>query len=366
MYSYTKNPIPAGQRFLAILFAFLATLAITPSVFLYPVARTLFNAETYQFALQEQGVYDQIPVIMAQSLIQGTGLATNTTVGSEVLPYFTEDDIRRMMETLIPPEWIESQVTGIMQQMEAFWEYNQDTPTLVIDFLPLKQRLAGEEGRAIAESLLRSLPRCSIDDLADLTQIIQDASNGALPLCMPNEALIPLTTPVLQTLLISTMNAFPDTVDIWALIPTEKSDSGAAGIGQVLNDLMQNARSVRSIFLVLPWVALVLLLLTGLVLLPHYGTSLRWVGGTIIVSSLAALLVVGFLFVAVNQLLLNWLSVSMSSLPGGLGTMLIAVLQQIGNELVLWSGLAGLAAFLIGLVIFIAGRFLQPKTAAIA
>jgi len=213
---------------------------------------------------------------------------------------------------------------------------------------------------------LRSLPRCSIDDLAELTQIIQDVSNGALPLCMPNEALIPLTTPVLQTLLISTMNAFPARVDIWGMIPTQPAENGAAGIGQVLNDMMQKARSARSIFLVLPWIALVLLLLTGLVLLPHFGSSIRWVGGTIIVSSLAALLVVGFLFIAVNQLLMIWLSVSMSSLPGGLGTMLIAVMQQIGNELVLWSGLAGLAAFLIGLVLFIVGRFLQPKTAAIA
>lgn len=366
MYSYSKNPIPAGQRFLAIIFAFLATLAITPSIFLYPVARTLFTAETYQYALQEQGVYDQIPVILAQSLIQGTGLATNTTVGSQVLPHFTEDDIRRMMETLIPPEWIETQVNGVMQQMESYWEYNQQTPALVIEFLSLKQRLAGEEGRAVAESLLRSLPSCSINDLADLTQVIQDVSSGTLPLCLPNEALIPLTTPILQSLLISTMNAFPDRVDLWGMIPIGTTQTGSASIGQMLNDWMQTARSVRSIFLVLPWVALVLLLLTGLVLLPHFGSSLRWVGGTIIVSALAALLVVGFLFIAVNQLLMIWLSVSLSSLPGGVGTMLIAVFQQIGNELVMWSGLAGLAAFLIGLVFFILGRFLQPKTPAIA
>ncbi|HWQ47331.1 MAG TPA: hypothetical protein VN376_10705 [Longilinea sp.] len=366
MYSYTRNPIPVGQRILAFVFAFLATLAITPSIFLYPVARTLFHAETYQYALQQQGVYDQIPVILAQSLIQGTGLAENTTVGSEVLPFFTEDDIRRMMEALIPPEWIETQVSSTMQQMESFWEYNQDVPTVMIDFLPLKQRMQGVEGRAIAEDLLRSLPQCSVEDLMALTGIINDGSGGTLPLCMPNEVLIPLTAPLLQSLLISTMNAFPDRVDLWSLIPAEDPSTGSPAIGQLFNQWMVTARSARSILLVLPWIALVLILLTGLALLPHFGTSMRWVGGTIIVSSLAALLVVGFLFIAVNQLLLLSLSVSLSTLPGGLGTMLIAVMQQIGNELVMWSGLAGLAAFLVGLVIFIIGRFLQPKTPVIA
>ena len=93
--------------FLAILF--IGTTALTLA--LYNVERSAFDTQLYIQAMDEENIYQRLPELTAQSLAVAAQRAGNNSLLS-IFQNLSEDDWRRFVSGLIPPEVLRTLADG--------------------------------------------------------------------------------------------------------------------------------------------------------------------------------------------------------------------------------------------------------------
>ena len=217
-----------------------------------------------------------------------------STIGQTVdgMPVFfwmlTESDWHGLLATLLPPDWLRTQVESAIDQFYDLAQSGQSNAPVRISLVDLKTRLSGQLGSDAVTQLIEAQPSCSLDQFASVAAIIaSNAPLGQLPVCRPPDAVLTIMAPSIRSALGLLAGLIPDTVAV--------DLTGASG-GAQPNPLV-SAHEVLDVTRGVAWAGLgfaILLLLAAIVLgARSVGGAMRWLGVTLAVVGVGELALAG-------------------------------------------------------------------------
>lgn len=320
-----RNLLRGCSQALAAILAILFVITAVIVLMVFNIERGLLRPGLYKAAMVEHELYERLPGLLAKqlhgsmtynpcaedpSLCEGEGPPGEGEGEGEGGPpeFFTnlsEDDWERLLEGIIPQDWLQTQVESVLDQLFVFLETGDLESGVVISMAGLKEHLTGEDGMNAILELIRAQPPCSEDDLLTIGQLEIDMSNvGALLTCSPPPELLDTFLPDLRPIL----------DEITGGIKNETNLLDALGDGGGLNVDFQTIGLIRLVIRLSPLLPLVLLLLVTLFGVRSLKGFFLWWGIPLLIVG-----IIGFSGSLMTPFLVNW-AISMygsAELPGG-------------------------------------------------
>jgi hypothetical protein len=189
---------------LAVICTALFVISSVLVLLLFNIERKAFSSETYKQAFENQGLYQRMPAILADTLD-----AYLTQNGSAVpfLQVLTPEDWQNSIVLLLPPEELKGMANNAL---DATFDYlNGKTNSATISLMPIKTRLAGDSGTQVVLEVLHRQPPCTTEQL---TQMAMGLFGGQIVLCNPPPEALGLMMPFVQSQLQSMTAMFPNEV----------------------------------------------------------------------------------------------------------------------------------------------------------
>ncbi len=292
-------------RVLAVLVAVITVLLLLVGQLLLTARVTLLSPSFLEQVLVRQGVYDQLPELLVDVVLEqmaqlpvgeeggGPGEPAGVAVAVELKAKFGHQALVEFFTTLTSPAWAQRQVERNVEAVFAWLRGEEEYPNVWLDLGEVSERLVGEEGREAVHQLLARLPPCEQGE---------EALSGEefLPHCRPPDQEL---DEVMGQVLPLVEQRLPDAPPFR---PLRAEDIGA----DTRAELDEVAQAYHTLVLVTlgVWGACVVLL--GLIILlaaRSLDQVLRWDGWTVLVGGGLGLLVMGNLFVVGPALIGYWL-----------------------------------------------------------
>jgi hypothetical protein len=333
------------KRLLEILAAITAILFIasTPLAFtLYSLERHVFEADLYIQALDEENVYQQLPVLTAQTL----AIAAQRPDNAGILAIFRNLSLEQwqaMVVQLLPPDVLRALTTDAVTQIMAY--LNGERADAVLSLASLKAHMQSPEGINAVYGILEAQPDCTVEQLTAMA-----LNQQALTLCDPPDTFLFLDLrPIFAAQINGLMSLIPEQVTIIS------AGSSRPGYLQNLNDL-------RILMRLSPLFPILCLLIIPVLVVRSFQGWLNWWGYPLVLA--------GFI-----SLFLSAISAPLSSLtfqllfapalpavfPAGLLEMFKGLTAAIVRNAIEPALLVAGAMLLVGLVMVALGFLLRGK-----
>jgi hypothetical protein len=271
----------------AILFSIAFVLSAVISLLLTSIDRRLFNTSIYKNALVQQQVYDRFARVLAEQLVMAmksnnTGNTANPPGGGPpvFLQNLSVDNWESIVTSLAPPDVLRAETEGVIDQVFAYLDGQQDTVRL--DLTPLKSRLVSSAGQDAILSLIRAQPACTLQQVA---QFLTTAIGGqGFGICRPPDSLLKQAEPLIQAALRQLAGQLPDQA---VLLPSNTAP-GSTGGSSSSSSLVTTVRNARLLMRLSPDLPLGFLLLISLLAVRTPKNWLRWWGIPVCVTGLVA------------------------------------------------------------------------------
>lgn len=318
------------RKFLAVLFVISFVITAILSLFLFNLDRRAFKAETYQEALANENFYNQIPVLLAESMLNSSNLGSLPLTMQGMSAQAWEDFFR----TLLPQDALKNMGDSTLNSMFAY--LNMQTNSVRLSLLPIKTNMVTDSGVQAVFNLLKTQPDCTFSQIAEMTFSL--LTSQQLALCNPPAELAPLVTPIIQVQLQTAVLIIPDEITILSAEGLAPQDDSRYSL--------KFARTLMKISLLLPIGFLLLLTITIVRSLRGW---LGWWGASFIPTGFIAV-ILGLAGAPVISFILKGIIIqrASSSLP--------AIFANYGSELA--SAMVNallMPIFWQGLIIFLAG-----------
>jgi hypothetical protein len=370
-----KNFLHGCSQAIAVILAILFVITAVIVLLLFNVERGLLRPGLYKAAMVEHELYERLPGLLAKQLHgsmtynpceedpslcegegppgEGEGEGEGDGGPPEFFTNLSEDDWEKLIDGIIPKDWLRTQVEGVLDQVFALLETGDVESGVVISMVGLKQHLAGEEGMQAILELIQAQPPCTEDQLLMLSQLEIDMSSvSTLLTCSPPQEILDMFLPNLRPILDEITGGIKDETNLLETL----------GEGGDLNIDFQAIGMVRLIIRLSPLLPLVLLLLVTLFGVRSLKGFFLWWGIPLLVVG-----VIGFSGSLMVPFLVNW-AISMygsAALPGGfspdfltLGFDLVRfVLGSLARAIGRQTAISGI----VGLGFVIASFFIKPR-----
>lgn len=164
--------------FFALLFIGTTVLALG----LYNVERSVFDAQFYIRAFEEENVYQRLPELTAQSL----ALAAQRSQDGSVLSIFrnlSEEDWRIFVTTLFPPDVLRIIAEDVVTQTMGYLNGQRDS--VILSLTNIKAYLSSQGGIEAIYGMLDSQPDCTLEQLTAMA-----TGQFDIILCNPPETIL--------------------------------------------------------------------------------------------------------------------------------------------------------------------------------
>jgi hypothetical protein len=159
------------RKFLAIVCGGIFVMLLALTTLALSLRSFVFDANFYVSTLKAQGVFQQLerdPLGLIDIRDQIPQLAT--------VPL---DVQQRIVAAILPEGWLEKQVAGAIDAWLAWFIDGQvGAPKIEIDLLQIRDRLQGPPGQQVAQEVINAIPTCAPDQQPQL-------SLTQLPECIP-------------------------------------------------------------------------------------------------------------------------------------------------------------------------------------
>ncbi len=319
--------LPFGLIFVGLLLTSLTALSL----------RTFaFEPSFYTEALKERGVFQDFehdPVKYVDLAAQFSQL--------KALPIDTQ---RQIITAALPSGWLEQSLKNLLRDFFD-WLKSDDPPPpdLALDLRPIKDRLQGPPGKAIAQEVVDAIPTCTAGQSPQL-------SFDRLPECWPDNIDRSLIVDQVAQVLDSSAAGLSASIDVGRQLVGGPAADGLVEVRQWTRLAMLDV----DLFVLAAATGLIWLI-GALIGGRNSKERFTWLGGWLMFGALAAVGVYALIFVGGSRAVL--LS-SASTLPDGLTTATISVVQNVGatelqqlalRAIIPVAGLLVVAAILIGL-----------------
>jgi hypothetical protein len=192
---------------LASIFAILF-IVTTPLAFaLYSVEQSVFNADFYTQALDEENMYQRLPVLIADALAASAG-SDGPGNPLTLLGNLSGEEWQQYMLALLPPDQLRIMSEDTIVQLVAY--LNGESDQVMVSLASLKAYLGSQEGVNAIYGMLKAQPDCTVEQLTAMAMGQQD-----LMLCNPPETfLIFDLRPIYEQEIRALVSVIPDQMTI--------------------------------------------------------------------------------------------------------------------------------------------------------
>ena len=173
------------ENFLKLIAGFFAILFIGATALtlaLFSVEQSVFDANLYVRALDEENFYQRLPDLAAQSLAS----AAQKSDRNDMLSLFKNlsvEEWRIFITELFPPEVLRSLAEDAVTQIIAY--LNGERENAILSLTDLKAHLQSPEGVNAIYGIIKSQPDCSVEQLTAMAMGHED-----MLLCNPPESFL--------------------------------------------------------------------------------------------------------------------------------------------------------------------------------
>ena len=269
------------RKILALPFGLIFLLLSLTTIFVFSLKSFALDSKFYTSILNDRGVFEAI---------QSDPLAY-FDLGSQfgALNQLSADTQRKIVDAALPSGWLEQQVGGAIRSVLDWLNSTQPPPpSITLDLRPIKDRLQGPPGEAIARDITAGIPACSANQQPTL-------AFDRLPECLPENLDRALIANQVAAFLKSAANDVPNTIDAGTTIADRNTWDDLAKVRRVLQFLDLGV-------LALALIAVFVWLMGALIGGENPKARLRWAGGWLLFSSLIVIGVCLLVFVLRNSL----------------------------------------------------------------
>jgi hypothetical protein len=361
-------------RFIAVLAGLLFAVT-TPLVVLALVARALlFSPSFYKRALTTADVYLDLPAAIAQQVAAtarqaqpGTASAPQGEVGlGVILSALPPDFIETLILRLIPPEWMQSQVESVIDQVVAYLDHGQGLPELTVSLKDIKANLnQGALENALRE-VMATLPPCTAEQLLTFGGDLLTGQTAIIPACRPPEALQEMAIASAKVTMEGMLGRMlPDQLNLMQPLGATTAGGGALPFMQGLERALSWLRLAKRIAELSAILPLVLLAIIALLTARSARLALRWLGWPLLAAGLLSALTGLALYLGFGILAATVPMPPGAAGPVGVLGLVREVAQGMVMTVVLWVEASAGAMTLAGLVMTaVAGSLRRRERAA--
>lgn len=347
MESTVRKPMSRVGKGLASFFAVLLTLSLIPTLLGIAFDNTIFSAKFFEKLLDEQKVYEQIPVLLATSVTQVSLQPDQIGATPNLLAQLPQEKLNQLFVTVLPTDYLKNQANKILDSLFTFINLESTELNLEIDLTPIKENLAGQAGQDAIIQLINSIPDCTEEDLNSVTNSLTqpDGLTGILlPLCKPPEPYLSLLMPIA----ISSVKTFSE------IMPAEIAIGGPevnASVTQITNSKgYRFYYFVRQLLALTPWISLVIALIIMLLCLRSAKVMTSSLGIPLLITGIVGL-IGGIILRLGGGMFVDTLHFSGGTIV--FEPLVVQVLKVFVNQVSLFSLIVWGAAFALGLVLTI-------------
>lgn len=141
----------------------------------------LMDSQLYKESLREQDVYQRFPDLFAEQM-----MLSQPSLGRQAHIDFNgvgPADWKILAQALFPPDWIQTQVERLLDEIFAAAKPGVTPPALKISLADITQRLGDESGMRIYKQVIQTKRECNFDDFFSIMDWINEDPAALLPIC---------------------------------------------------------------------------------------------------------------------------------------------------------------------------------------
>jgi hypothetical protein len=321
------------RKILTLPFGLVFLLLVLTTIFVFSLKSFALDSKFYTSILNGQGVFQ---VIQSDPL-------SYFDLGSQfgALNQVPADTQRKIVNAALPSGWLEQQVGSAIRSVLDWLNSTQpQLPSITLDLRPIKDRLQGPPGEAIARDITAAIPTCSANQQPAL-------SLDRLPDCLPENLDRTLVSDQVAAFLKGAANDVPNTIDAGMTIADRTTWDNLAKVRRVLQFLDVGV-------LALALIAIFVWLMGALIGGENPQARLHWAGGWLLFSSMMVIGICILVFVLRSSLVA----------PFGMGSTVPAIIvdafHSVGSAMLeqfaIRAIIPAVVLFLLSLILIGAGR----------
>jgi hypothetical protein len=324
----------------AVFFAACFILTTAAALLLYNIEQRMFEPNIYKRALLDQRLYERLPALIAEQVLQSTQGDPKYSFMNALKP----GDVETVFRTLLPPEDLRQLTEATLDQLFGYLNGNVADPRISMQVL--KDRL-NKNGVDAVLQVMRAQAPCTDAQLVGMLGAVATGSQ-AIQMCNPPDLVKRQITPYLQGFIEGNLKAIPDTVPL--LQNGEQRDPAPT------------IRLMRLVLRLSPVVPIGFLLLATWLAIRSLKGWLNWWGIPLLVGGLFSF-IIGLASVPLTSLMVNRFVLPQipSYLSNGIIQVITGVITSVAEGLARPILLEAAVLTLIGLGATIAGRFAKPE-----
>lgn len=274
-------------RFLAVILAVAFVLSAVAVIFFRPIGAGLARARFYKEALAGQGAYARFPVVFGETVRLTLDRQWRSPSGGpgpdqnqlESFRQLQAKDWETLLGAVMPADYLQREVEGVLDGMEAFLHSGADRPLATISLAEVKARLTGPAAVEAYTQVLSTKPLCTNQ---------QYSASGGLPLaCRPSPDRMPEALGNFNRIAQTLAEQMPDSLDPFRGELGAEAPLPAAGD---LDEFRHRVRRIEEYARLSPVVPLILILLVGVFAVRGIRGLLLWWGVPCLIAGVIALM----------------------------------------------------------------------------
>ena len=169
-------------KFLAGICALLFVVSVGIALLLFNAERRLFNEQAYIQALESQNFYDRLPALIAETITTSAG-TEDPNDAPAFLKTLSPEDLENLIHVILPTDLRKSMVDQAITSV--FEALNGKTESASLSLVDFKNYLGGPAGMEAVLQLLSSQPKCTFEQMAEMTASGLLGNGGRIYLCNP-------------------------------------------------------------------------------------------------------------------------------------------------------------------------------------
>jgi hypothetical protein len=251
---------------------------------------------------------------------------------------------------VLSPVWLKTQVEGLITQLLDYLNFKTAKLTLTVDLRQIKSKLSEGGPDSVGGRIMRSWPTCSLDQLLKLSSVLAGgvlygSIPQDLPLCRPPDNLMPAADQLMQSAFQLFASTIPDQVDLADFI---KSNPNFEQQQATWLKIFDGYRAARWTGRILPWIALVLLVLVIALSAVSWRSAFTYTGFPLMAAGILGFFT-AVLFWAMSTKTTDNLVKAMDPVPDEMLKAFVMVFQQVFSLFLVWSAVLAVIVTAIGL-----------------
>jgi len=265
------DPMRRTMEVIALLVAMIFIVSMPVALTLSSLERSVFDAQLYIQAMDQENVYQQMPVLIAETL----AATAQRPDGAGILSVFrnlTVQEWLNLVIQLLPPDVLRLLSVDSTTQIMAY--LNGKRPDVVISLVAVKANISSPEGIDAINGLLDTQPDCTLEQLAAMA-----LNPGSLTLCNPPDSILFLD---LRPIIAAQING------LVSLVPEQVTLIPAGAPRPVYLDNLTDVRVLMRLSILLPILSLGILTVLVVRTLRSW---LSWWGYPLLLAGILSLIV---------------------------------------------------------------------------